>query len=489
MNPKLKKALQAMGLKKDATDAEAQAFIEERSINVALIDLDDAEPQQRQPVQVMDTKKIAEDARNDERLRQKEIRKIGQTLKQGDAAEKAIEDGTSIHDFQCQAIERMGARKVTPSELDGTIGMEEKDVRQFSITRAAHCIAEKGHLDGFEKEVSDEVAKKLKRQAQGFFLPVEVAQAGLAQVSSRQAPDVARQMLRMSGNRSMHAQLTRALEATTFGSGGAFVGTDVLGGSLIELLRNLPLVAQLGATVLDGLQGNIAIPKQLGAATAYWLSESEELTTGDQSTGQVGLTPKRLGAGTPYTKQFLAQSSVAVEAFVRMDLMQVLAIAKDLAAINGSGGDGEPLGIMNTDDINTVTFGAAPTWAKAVEFETAIETDNVLLDGTASYLTTSPVKGAWKTTAKVSGQPIYIWGENGQVNGYPARNTQQVPSNRVIFGKWSDLILADWSGMDVVVDPYSLKKKGQIEIVIQILTDVAVRHAEAFAVSTDAGNQ
>ena len=44
-------------------------------------------------------------------------------------------------------------------------------------------------------------------------------------------------------------------------------------------------------------------------------------------------------------------------------------------------------------------------------------------------------------------------------------------------------------GMDVTVDPYSLSLNGQVRIVVQMLTDVGIRHAESFSVSVDAGNQ
>jgi hypothetical protein len=27
----------------------------------------------------------------------------------------------------------------------------------------------------------------------------------------------------------------------------------------------------------------------------------------------------------------------------------------------------------------------------------------------------------------------------------------------VVFGTWSDLVIADWNGVDTIVDPYSLK--------------------------------
>jgi HK97 family phage major capsid protein len=292
----------------------------------------------------------------------------------------------------------------------------------------------------------------------------------------------------------------RALEASVFTGAGAFVQTDVLGGSLIELLRNKTLLNQLGTINLTGLQGNIAIPRQSGAASAYWLHEAATVTRTQQTVAQLGLTPKRLSAGTAYTKQFLAQSSIDPEAFVRDDLMKVLAIAKDLAGIAGTGG-AQPLGIVNTPLVNIVAFGGAATLAKVLEFETDIMTANADL-GAMNWLTNISVRNKWKTIAQLGTTfPIFLCGPDNKANGYMMNVTNQVPvtaavatnsftvDNQVIFGAFNQAIMADWAGMDVVVDPYTLALQNQVAITVCILTDFGLRHPQSFAKSSDSGTQ
>jgi HK97 family phage major capsid protein len=279
----------------------------------------------------------------------------------------------------------------------------------------------------------------------------------------------------------------RALNAGTASAGGYTVGTNVLASDMIELLRNKMLVARLGARVLTGLQGDIAIPRHTGGATAYWLSETATVTGSQQTFGQLALTPHRLGATTAYSKQLLAQSSLAIEAFVREDLMTTLALEKDRAALNGSNASGEPLGLLNCNGIGGVTFGAAATWTKVVEFETDVSSGNADT-ARAAFLTTPAVRGKWKTIPKVTGYPVFLW-EKGMVNDYPAEVTNQVPSDKVIFGDWSQIILADWDGLDVVVDPYTLATEGQVRVVIHTLTDVGLRQVASFSVSADSGAQ
>jgi hypothetical protein len=168
--------------------------------------------------------------------------------------------------------------------------------------------------------------------------------------------------------------------------------------------------------------------------------------------------------------------------------MRILAIEKDRAAINGSGTNGEPLGLMNLTGLNSVSFSAAPTWAKVVSFNTKLGQSNVA-DDSRAWLSTPGVMGSWQSTPKVTNFPIFLIGDDGKVMGKMFLDTNQVPSDKVIYGNWSDLILADWAGIDIVVDPYSLKRTGQIEVTIQLWTDMGVRHTPSFCVSTDSGAQ
>jgi HK97 family phage major capsid protein len=371
-----------------------------------------------------------------------------------------------------------------------TIGMNDKEIRAYSLVRAMRKLADGHKLDGIEREASDATAKICRKEARGFFIPQDVMLA-----EGPINPELYRAMRDMQGKRT--------LSVMTSASGGFLVDTEVMGGSLIELLRNKPYVAQLGATTLTGLVGNVAIPRVTGGATTYWLSESGQVTAADQAFGQLGLVPHRLVADTAYTKELLMQASIDIEAFVRNDLMTVLAIEKDRASLFGqisSGNAGEPLGIFGNTGIGSVTFGAAATWAKVLDFETQVATANALL-GAMAYLTSPGVRAKWKAAVKIAGSQYsdFLWqgGNNlgeGQVNGYKAVATNQIPAtgtyaHRVVFGNWADLILAEWAGIDVVVDPYSLKKQGQIEVTITLWTDIGVRHAGSFTISADSGAQ
>jgi hypothetical protein len=141
--------------------------------------------------------------------------------------------------------------------------------------------------------------------------------------------------------------------------------------------------------------------------------------------------------------------------------------------------DGHPL---ETDEIKEA----------ALKYGFVIVRDDASADtadvATMHYLCGTGVRGALKGTVKESGTASYIWDADG-VNGYNAVASNQVPDNKVLFGNFRDCVFARWEGIDIVVDEYSLKKSGKVEIYISQMIDFAVRHPESFCISTDAGNQ
>jgi len=413
-----------------------------------------------------------------EQKRVAEILAIGETHGCLDLAKKAISEGRSVDEFKGMVLEIVyKARKI--ESVDPNIGMSEKEVRQFSIVRAINAMANHNwNLAPFEKEASDAVAKRIGKEPQGFYIPNDVLSS----------PLVSR----------------RDLEKGTGTAGGYTVATELLVAEFIELLRNAMMVRKLGARVLGGLVGDIAIPKQTGGATAYWVGESTAPTESQQTFGQLGMSPKTVGAFTDISRKLLLQSSIDVEAFVRQDLATILALAIDLACINGSGTSNQPTGILNTSGIGVVaigTNGGAPTYDHIVQLWKEVAQDNALT-GSLGFLTNAIMIAKLSRTPKVSGYPVYIIenlpGQDGMTTmlGLPCGMSNQVPSNLVkgtssdcsaiIFGNWADLIIGQWGTVDVLVDPYTGGAAGTVRVRVLQDVDIGIRHAESFAAIKDA---
>jgi len=375
----------------------------------------------------------------------------------GDAA---LRSGKSIEQFRGELLEAIGSDKPLENE---NIGLSQKEVRQFSVVRAIAALANPSdrrlrEAAAFEFEASDAAAQRYGRTAQGIMIPADV----------------------------LGVWSQRDLSTGTTAAGGATVATNLLANEFIDVLRNSASVMQAGARMLPGLQGNVAIPKKTAGSAGAWIStEGGAATESDPTFGTVTLSPKNVGAFTDMTRQLILQSTPAIEALVRDDLTQALALAIDKGALEGTAASGQPRGLLNTVGINKPTsFAAAvPTFAEMVALETAVAEDNALM-GNLAYITDAATYGGLKTKTKDAGSGMFVL-EGGQANGYNVIRTQQATAGNVYFGNFSDMLIGMWGGLDLTVDPYTASNTGTVRIVALQTVDVAVRNAVSFAWNSD----
>jgi hypothetical protein len=51
------------------------------------------------------------------------------------------------------------------------------------------------------------------------------------------------------------------------------------------------------------------------------------------------------------------------------------------------------------------------------------------------------------------------------------------PAGQVVFGKWSEMLICSWVGLDIPVDPFSLATTGEIRVRASLLADIQFRYA------------
>ena len=386
----------------------------------------------------------------------KEILDLAARHNKRDLADEAISEGLSVEEFRGVLLENISNDK--PLETPSEIGLTEKETKRFSILRAINAMANptdrKAQEEAaFEFECSRAAGELYGKTAQGVLLPPEV----LSNWSQRDL------------NASDDSNL---------------IGQDFRAGDFIDVLRNSSAVMQ-NATILNGLSGDVKIPKKTAAATAAFISsEGGAAGESEMTIGSVTMSPKTLGAFTDVTRQLMIQSSLDVENLIRSDLAGSMAIAIDNAALEGSGSSGNPTGITNTTGINTVSLSsaAAPTFAEMVSMESAVAVDNALLGGLV-YIVHPTNAGTLKTTTKDSGSGQFVY-QNGEINGYPVVVSSQLTANNYVFGNMQDLLVGMFSGLDIVVDPYSNSTSGTVRVVALQSLDVNVRHAVSFCAAS-----
>lgn len=389
-----------------------------------------------------------------------------------DRAADWIAAGKSVDAVAKEILDMKRTAALPSPAAEHVVALTEKEQRQYSLIRALRLAADaaegKSVFNCFEKEVSEEISKHLPQNYErkgGFFMPLHIKAAGLD-------------------------------------SGTATKGSELkfdVPGEFIDLLRNQSVVVRLGARVLTGLQGPVTFPKQTGAGIATWVSENpgSDVAESNLTLGTVTVAPKTLQSTTSYSRQLLAQAILDIENLVRQDLAAIHALAWDVAAIHGTGNGSQPQGIYNITGVNAVAMGGVPTFGKLVDMQTEVAKDNALF-GTLGWVTTPGMAGKMKQTlvASAAGSEM-IWAgtfEAGVLVGYGAAASNQVSStlgagsneHGLIYGNFADLLVGQWGALELVVDPYRLKKQGMIEVTSFQMVDIAVRHAESFCKATGA---
>jgi HK97 family phage major capsid protein/HK97 family phage prohead protease len=353
------------------------------------------------------------------------------------------------------------------------IGLTPAETQQFSLFRAINAITTKDWSKaGFELECSRAIAAKLNRHhsdPQKLFVPMEV-QEWQRPVPANKLPP--------------HMREQRDLTVGTATAGGYLVETQNV--SFIEMLRNRMVTYRMGGRRLPGLDGNVTIPRQTGAATPVWLAnEASTITESQQTLGQLALSPKNVGAYTEVSRQLMLQSSPAVESVVMADLAQVLAIAIDAAVLSGSGAGGQPTGITNTAGIGSVT-GTTLGYAGLLEFQTDVAGANVQ-PLTGGYVTTPTVAALMMQRVKFTGTASPCWEGNvwdGQMCGFRAMSSLQMAAATMLFGDWSQVIVGEWGTLELDVNPYANFQAAITGFRAIVTIDCGLRYAGAFALAS-----
>ena len=409
----------------------------------------------------------AEAAKREFQKNAQEITALAVKHNKRDLADEAIAKGMSLNEFRGVLLEALPEGKPL-EQAAGAVELNEKEQRDYSFMKAVRGLVNGSGLNGLEREVSDEIAKRQGREARGFYAPDSF----------------------WTGKRD--------LTVGTDTAGGFLKPTEHMGDQFIDALRSRLVLNQLGTRFMSGLRGDVAIPKLAAGVAAGFVAENGATSEVNATFAQTTLSPKSLGAFTDVSRLLMIQSDPSVEQIVRDDLLNAIAQKIEDVAIEGAGSN-EPTGILETTGIGSVaigTNGGAATWGAVVDLIKEIEQDNAV-NGEINFLTNSKVKAHLSQTPKVASTDSVMIMNDPWTNlyGYNMSVTNNVPSDltkgtgtglsALIAGDFSNLMVGLFSTSDVLVDPYTGGSSGAVRIRVMQEVDVAVRHAESFAACVD----
>lgn len=278
--------------------------------------------------------------------------------------------------------------------------------------------------------------------------------------------EAAKGEMRKSGLSTKGQIVLRAINATTATEGQENVAEEK---TAIEVaLRNKLVAVKAGASFLGGLVGDVSVPTYGGSSVA-WAGETATAADGAGTWGEVTISPKRLTATVDVSKQFLLQDSNDAEAMLINDL--AAAIVEKLESTIFGDGEGtatQPKGLFNgvTADasIDAITYG------DVLDVELALEEKNAT---DYMFITSPQVKFALKGVQKGNGLQMVCEGNEFDGIKYVASNS--VLRNGVIALDPKSLVIGQWGGIDILVDPYTKAADGCVRLVVNSYFDAAMK--------------
>lgn len=303
----------------------------------------------------------------------------------------------------------------------------------------------------------------------------------------------------------------RDMDATTAtaapnNEGSFTIQTNVEG--IVDVFMPEMVVGKLPIMRMNNLRGNVQFPQAQTLPSAGWNTENGSATEKNPKLAKLNLSPKRLAAFIDLSNQLLVQSEANISRYANRFLVQASAIEMEKAFLKG-GGSNEPVGILGSSSNYTRVHagdaanvavnanGARLVWADWVKLVTTPKGVNSP-DGQA-YITSPAMKGRAQITPRQSSgvEGNFILREyNTGINGYPVLGTTNLPDtftkggstvlSAVIFGDFSNALIASWGGLEIGINPYTKMKENITEVVLNTYMDCGVLNPNAFAACIDA---
>lgn len=275
---------------------------------------------------------------------------------------------------------------------------------------------------------------------------------------------------------------------------GGYLIPEGVAADLIERLKAQAVVRLAGARVYTMTTATLPIPKIRTSGSTYWIGPDTVITASELSVGQVVLEAKKLASLVPLDNDLLNDSPQAVEDIVRQDIASELALAEDLAFLQGSGVMHQPTGILNTRGINTIAqAGAALTADDLADALTECEIDNARPN---AWFMAPAVRNICRKLKDEQGRYIFatspVLGEPPTIWGLPVWVTSQIPTNLgygesyIICGQMNQAAIGDRKVLEFATSTEAGEAFEKDQTYLRVLSrvDFALRNPEAFCVLT-----
>ena len=315
--------------------------------------------------------------------------------------------------------------------------------KNFSLIKAIRSVANNKSLDNLSQAVVEAGANEMRK-------------AGLNYVGQIQLPS------------------TEVRGITVADEGEDVVATDLM--DVVKPLQAKNVLIQAGAKFVTGLVGDLQYPV-MSAVNTTWEGETASAKDGSPTFSNVKLSPKRLTCIVPISKQFIIQDSVGAEQAIREEIINAINSKLESTILgNAVGTATQPQGLF----YSATALDSVSDFEGLTEIEAGVEEANVY--GDMKYIVSPKAKAALRNMVKGGSTTTMVYA-NGDVDGTPALCTSNVKGKNIIYGDFSNFIIAQWGNIDLTVDNVTLAGEGQIRLVVNAYFDAKPLRNEAFKVA------
>lgn len=295
-------------------------------------------------------------------------------------------------------------------------------------------------------------------------------------------------MIPFNGDSMRGVLATRELNDTN-SSGAGLVAQENMPNLFVDFVRSR--IGVKNATFLTGLTGApVTIPAQTTDTSVAWVSGGTTTTDANAAVsettpviGDVTLTPHKLGGYTTVGKDMILMANPDATAIVMRSLLANVAHKLGTTMLKGNASNPTITGVATATGVQTQVIAsmASATWANFTAMIGKIE--GLEWDGEQEFVMSASDNALLKSIAKGNYGSGFIV-EDGYLDGRRVHVDGSLSSGDIFLGDWSNVVVGQWGGIELMVDPYTLATAGSVRVIVSLVCDIGILRPNTFVMRT-----
>jgi HK97 family phage major capsid protein len=250
-------------------------------------------------------------------------------------------------------------------------------------------------------------------------------------------------------------------------------------GDIIGPLEKGMIMDKVGCHIQTGLTDDWAYPV-VEAVEATVAGEAVAISDSDIEINAVKPNPTRVAVTVPVTRTALAMTNDRLYEIVTTSLQKAIQrtlnnwmFARTAIATGVNG--------LFVAPATVKTFAAAPTYVDVCGLVGAVDSTGIVPSATAAFVMNNAMRATLKSTPRVAGGERMII-ENDMIDGVPVFVTEYASADTIEYGYFSYALVGQFGDSTLIVDPYTLAKKNQVQFTLNSFWDIKPARTQAFGV-------